>query len=140
MLRLLVTLIALAAASIPAADRSLAELAAEYQALRKQPGHFSGGQWNDDVDRAGGRKEEVLAELGKRLGDGTHTRAQVIAYLGEPDAVLKPGDMMFRHSYDGQDPRVRELLVYHWRGWHDFLYFGSDGTRIITEGWWAALE
>lgn len=127
-------------AQVAVAEPSLEVLAAEYQALRKQLGHFSGGAWNDDVDRTGGRKEQVLAELGKRLGDGTYARAQVIACMGEPDAMLKPGDMMFRQSYDGKDPRVRELLVYHWRGWHDFLYFASDGTQVITYGWWAALE
>ncbi|MBP6012629.1 MAG: hypothetical protein KBA31_10410 [Alphaproteobacteria bacterium] len=128
------------AAPLASAGLTVERLATEYQALRKQRGHFSGGELNDAVDRAGGRKEELLAELGERLGNGTHSRADIIALMGEPDAVLKPGDLMFRRAYDRKDPRVRELLVYHWRGWHDFLYFASDETQVLASGWWAAFE
>jgi len=36
-------------------DMTVEELAEEYRALRKRKGHFSGGEWDDDMDRWGGR-------------------------------------------------------------------------------------
>jgi predicted PolB exonuclease-like 3'-5' exonuclease len=123
-----------------AAGEDARSLAQEFKMLRAHSGHFSGGAWNDDVDRYGGRKQQVMLRLAEVLGQGSHTRADVIDRLGDPDEVLKPGDMMFRHAYSGGDVRVRELLVYHWRGQHDFLYFTSDGTQVLGSGWWYALE
>jgi len=128
------------AVALAGALSDLAGLAAEYRSLRALSGHFSGGEWNDAVDRFGGRKHEVMLRLGEALGDGARTKKEVVALLGAPDQVLKPGDLMFRHAYDGGDERVRELLVYQWRGGHDFLFFTSDGTHVIGSGWWAALE
>lgn len=130
-------------ALVLAACASAAEIGAlshEFRTLRTQSGHFSGGAWNAQVDAFGGRKQQIMIELAVLLGDGAHTRSEVIEQLGAPDAVLKPGDMMYRASYDGRDPRVRELLVYHWRGAHDFLYFTNDGTQVLGHGWWYAFE
>jgi|CXWL01.1.fsa_nt_gi hypothetical protein len=118
----------------------LGALSAEFKTLRAQSGHFSGGTWSDAVDKFGGRKHEVMLQLGEALGEGKHARNDIIALLGPPDLVLKPGDTMFRASYNGRDPRVRELLVYHWRGMHDFLYFAGDGTQVFVSGWWNAWE
>lgn len=115
-------------------------LSAEFKILRAQGGHFSGGKWNDAIDKFGGRKHAVMQELGAALGDGKYMRDDIVALMGPPDLVLKPGDMMFRESYRGGDPRVRELLVYHWRGMRDFLYFAGDGTKVFVSGWWNAWE
>lgn len=115
-------------------------LAREYRTLRLLRGHFSGGEWNDAVDRFGGRKHQVMAALGEKLGDGKHSRKRVIALMGAPDEIFLRGRPMFRQFYDGRDRRVRELLVYHWRGRHDFLFFASDGRRVLASDWWAALE
>ena len=128
----------LLAACAAAAD--IGALSAEFKVLRAQSGHFSGGTWNEAVDKFGGRKHEVMLRLGEALADGAHTRREVVALLGEPDLVLKPGDAMFRDSYQGGDVRVRELLVFHWRGMHDFLYFTSDGESVLGSGWWNAWE
>ena len=138
--RLLLLLAVFGLTACASAGDRVPSLAAEFRAIRVQQGHFSGGEWNDAVDRFGGRKHEVMIELGRALADGKRTRAEVIALLGEPDAVLRPTDAMFRQSYDGRDPQVRELLVYHWRGWHDFLYFASDGTRVHGADWWFAWD
>jgi hypothetical protein len=121
-------------------DPGLANIAAEFRTLRVQRGHFSGGEWNETLDKWGGRKHHVMGLLGDALGDGRHTRAEVIALLGSPDAILAPRDMMFAQAYRDGDARVRELLVYHWRGGHDFLFFASDGSAVLAAGWWAALE
>jgi len=32
------------------------------------------------------------------------------------------------------------LLVYEWRGSHDFLFFEADGDRVTRSGWWFAGE
>lgn len=125
---------------VGAMTASLAELGAEFRALRAQPGHFSGGTWNDAVDKWGGRKQQVMIALAEALGGGKHTRSEIVAVMGEPDQILKPHDLMYRQAYDGRNPRVRVLLVYEWRGMHDFLFFTSDGQRVFAADWWAALE
>lgn len=125
---------------VAAVAASTAELGAEFRVLRQQPGHFSGGAWSDDVDRWGGRKHQVMTALAEALGDGKHTRAEVVAVMGEPDHVLTPRDPMFGQAYDGDDRRVRELVVYEWRGMHDFLFYTSDGQNVFGADWWMALE
>ena len=116
------------------------DLGREFRSLRAQPGHFSGGAWNDAVDRFGGRKQQVMLALAQLFGDGTHAVAEIEAVMGPPDEVLKPGDTMYAQAYSGGDARVHELIVYQWRGGHDFLYFASDGRLALASGWWAALE
>lgn len=123
---------------VPADDTKA--LATEYRALRSVPGHFGGGEWDDSVDRFGGRKHVLLGELGERLGDGHHTRAEIESLLGPPDDVLRRGDTMFGAALGDREPRATELLVYRWRGLHDFLYFASDGARVLSSGWWFAWE
>lgn len=125
---------------VAAVAASTADLGAEFRVLRQQAGHFSGGTWNDDVDRWGGRKHQVMIALAEALGDGKHSRSEIVAVMGEPDHVLTPRDMMFRQAYGGRDPRVRELIVYEWRGMHDFLFFTSDGKTVLGADWWMALE
>lgn len=140
MMRALVLLMTSLVAAACATAAPLDDLAAEFRALRAQRGHFSGGDWNDAVDRWGGRKHQVMAELAEALGDGTHTRADVIARMGEPDAVFRKGEFTFANAYNGDDTRVKELLVYEWRGRHDFLFFTSDGARVLAADWWFAGE
>jgi hypothetical protein len=59
----------IAAAALAA---SVMELGAEFQVLRRQQGHFSGGAWNDDVDKWGGRKlhQRRAERVRRRLVDG----------------------------------------------------------------------
>lgn len=118
----------------------MSAVAAEFRQLRARRGHFSGGEWNNALDKWGGRKHQVMGVLREALGDGRHTRAQVLALLGSPDEILALRDAMFPQAYGDGDPRVRELLVHRWRGRHDFLFFASDGALVLASGWWAALE
>lgn len=32
------------------------------------------------------------------------------------------------------------VLVYAWRGGHDFLFFRAAGDAIVGHAWWSALE
>lgn len=100
----------------------LQELGQEYQELRKQKGHFSGGgEWNPAVDRWAGRKHEVMAELGKALGPG-QTSETLLAVMGEPDA------------------REGSHWLYFWRGRHDYLFFDCRAGKILKSEWWMAGE
>lgn len=115
-LMLLTTL--LAWAQPPAKVIALGE---EYQELRKQKGHFTGGgEWNEAVDHWKGRKHEVMAELGLLLNHGK--TSELLAIMGEPDA------------------RQDDQWVYYWRGRHDYLFFKVKGSQIVHSDWWMAGE
>lgn len=139
-MRFVLALLVFLAAIAGCAAAELDELGSEFRALRVRQGHFSGGRWDDALDRWGGRKHQVMLALGKALGDGTHARGEVVALMSEPDGVLMPGQYMFGLAYKGGDTRVRQLLVYNWRGGHDFLFFTSDGEHVFGAEWWSALE
>jgi hypothetical protein len=101
-------------------------LAREYRELRKQSGHYRGGEWNDDVDRYGGKLHRVMGELGKRLEGLPMKRADILALMGEPDATQTQGEA--------------DQLVYFWRGWHDYLYFLCEGESVKGIAWYFAYE
>jgi hypothetical protein len=139
---LAVLLIACAAPppAAPAAD-DLAALGAEYQRLRGEPGHWSDppAAWNPATDAPGGRKRAVMDEL--RAGLAAATRSRVVAVMGAPDAVARPGDPLWQLAASSEPPPAApELLVYTWRGHHDFLYFEVDGDRVTRSAWWLAYE
>jgi hypothetical protein len=122
----------------------LTTLAAEYRALRTLRGHSSRppGKWLDAVDAAGGRKERVMGELGKRLGAGTTRLEPLTALLGAPDDVARPGSTIWSLAMSVRRPdgggAVDELEVYEWRGLHDFLFFEVRQGRVLRSDWWAA--
>lgn len=100
----------------------LTSLGREYQELRKQSGHFSGGgEWNSKVDRWNGRKHQVMAELAEKLGSGQSTQI-LLAVMGEPDA------------------RQGSQWLYYWRGRHDYLIFDCQQGKIVKSEWWMAGE
>ncbi|MFC1743666.1 hypothetical protein ACFL35_06700 [Candidatus Riflebacteria bacterium] len=107
-------------------DKETISLANEYKNLRKQPSHWKGGKWNDDIDKFGERMNIVLREPGKRLGNTGSTKSQLIELMGEPDAGRQEDD--------------RELLIYFWRGWHDYLYFICKEGNIQKAKWYFAYE
>ena len=90
----------------------------EYQELRKQKGHFNGGEWNAALDRWNGRKHQVMCELGTRLDKGS-TRT-LLELMGEPDAREGPN------------------WLYYWRGRHDYLFFECREDQVLKSDWWMA--
>jgi hypothetical protein len=125
--------------------REVQEAAAEFRALRSVRGHFQGGEPNADVDTWMGRKHQLMIDLGTRLGAGGCSRAQVVALMGDPDQVARKGDVTFEQVRDLADfpapaGDAYELLVYEWRGNHDFLYLVDQGGAITGSGWWYAGE
>ena len=119
------------------------ELAAQFRDLRTIKGHFQDGDWNADVDTWMGRKHQLMIQLGTRLGAGACRRAQVVQLLGPPDLTAGEGDAPFDSvsrlaEFEKPATGLYELLIYHWRGTHDFLYFTAQGETILNSGWWHA--
>lgn len=117
-----------AAAEIP-------EPAREYRQLRTQVGHFQGGAWNDQVDRWGGRKQQLMSLLGERLAQAQESTIR--EWMGEPDEVWLPRKGQRWMVNNDQQHRI---LIYRWRGMHDFLYFVMDGPKSLGSHWWMAGE
>lgn len=133
-LTLLLLALALSLAGVAPAESETEMLAREFRQLRTIRGWFSGGDhFIPEVDSWQGRKHFVMARLGELLGDGRHTAAQAEELLGPPDAVRSQGDRLM----PGPEERY---LVYHWRGWHDFLYFACQDGKITRSDWWMAYE
>ena len=121
------------------------DFAAEFRSLRTIKGHFEGGTWNNKVDRWMGRKHQIMIQLGSRLGTGDCSKAQIIQLLGPPDLSARKGDVPFDlvnslPEFKKPATALYELLIYYWRGTHDFLYFTSQGETIFNSGWWYAGE
>jgi hypothetical protein len=119
------------------------DIAAEFRSLRTIKGHFEGGTWNDDLDEWMGRKHQLMIQLGSRLGAGEYNKAQVIQLLASPDLIAREGDDLFDlvnslAEFEKPATGPYDLLIYYWRGRHDFLYFTSRGQTIINSGWWHA--
>ncbi|HSJ53823.1 MAG TPA: hypothetical protein VLC52_08735 [Anaerolineae bacterium] len=128
--------------ALPAETR---ELAAEFVRLRTVHGHFQGGSWIAEVDDWMGHKHRVMIELGTRLGEAGCKREQIMELLGPPDLIAGPGDALYdqvrnQPAFEKPPDQAYELLIYHWRGAHDFLYFRSAGETITGSGWWHAYE
>jgi len=120
-------------------------IAAEFRRLRTIKGHFEGGTWNDDVDKWMGRKHQLMIQLGSHLGAGEYSTAQVMELLAPPDLIARQGDDLFDlvsslPEFEKPATGPYELLIYYWRGTHDFLYFTSQGETILNSGWWYAGE
>ncbi len=121
------------------------EMAARFQSLRTIKGHFQGGNGNVDVDAWMGSKHQLMLQLGTRLGTGDCRRAQVVQLLGPPDLIAREGDAPFNEvsrlpEFEKPATGPYELLIYYWRGLHDFLYFTAQDETILHSGWWYAGE
>ena len=130
--------------TIPPMDDALAQLASEFQTLRRLPSRFSGGEGHGDVDQWQGRKHQVMLALGEQLGNGDYGRFQLTTLLGPADHIVTGGDPLFNliqslPEYESRSPS-EEFLVYEWRSTHDFLFFAISNDQIIESGWWYAYE
>ena len=107
-------------------SRKIEELAQQYRALRRKKGHFSGGQWNDDLDNWGGRLHAIMSKLGNMLGRSPFAKQDIVRVMGQPDATVSNGQT--------------EQLVYFWRGRHDTLSFICCAGAVQEAKWYYALE
>jgi hypothetical protein len=121
----------------PVASTSIEKLGAEFRhlrALEKDPKererHFV------ELEYWGGRMQEVMNELGRRLGVGGTPRRLLAEVMGKPDAVAHRGDPDWRFA--GRRDST-EILLYWWRH-HDLLYFEIHGDAIVRSDWWMPYE
>lgn len=119
------------------------ETAVTYQQLRPQQGQFSGGEWVEEIDAWNGRKHQAMQTLANELANGTFAKDVVIQQLGEPDEQLSPSGDRFNLILEMDQTYSKEtaqILVYHWRGDHDYLFMLTDGQMITAVDWWYAGE
>ncbi len=131
-------------------DKKVAALAGQYRELRERRRRLPQGVFDEELQADGGKFHEVLAALGAEMGRPPYTRRTITECLGVPDAV-KSGKQMrpFLDIYhrelrkagrEAKDLPGRVYLIYHWRGGHDFLFFITEGGRVVDHGWWFAYE
>jgi hypothetical protein len=131
-------------------DKKVAVLASQYRELRERRRRLPQGVGDEDLQADGGKFHEVLYALGAEMGHPPYTRRTITECLGAPDAVKNGRQMRpFLDIYNrelrkaGREASAkpgRVYLIYHWRGGHDFLFFISEGGRIVDHGWWFAYE
>ena len=141
---------------------TLTTLGNEWNTLRSQQGHFSGGEYNPELDGFNGRKFQVMKELGVLLEQDHVPASTVLQVLGKPDELANsvPSGIAVDQETDDSVPVVTGMpgpivgqgldpdagkpyyLVYHWRGKHDFLWFKIQGLeeKVASSGWYHAGE
>ncbi len=126
---------------VSAGAEDLVSLAGEYRQLREVRGWFSGGnQWVEAVDSWDGHKHQVMRQLGESLGDGRHQAVEVEELMGPPDQTAGPGTGLWALTGGDCAQGTQRMLVYYWRGRHDFLCFWSREGQITGSHWWMAGE
>jgi hypothetical protein len=131
-------------------DEKTAALVSEYQELRDRRRRLPKGASDPDLDHDGGKLSKVLSSLGRALGHKAYTKETIVDCLGAPDAIrnhrkMRPLLEIYNRELRKAGRKIeerneREYLIYFWRGWHDFLFFISEGGVIVDHGWWFAYE
>lgn len=114
------------------------QLAQQWHELRGKPGHFSGGQWDEQVDKWQGRKHQLMQQLFDLAWNERYTPSQLRSLLGAPDKVWTPteagyADWLRMTEWRGHP--TGEFWAYAWRGQHDQLLFAVEGNQLKAAGW-----
>ncbi|HKR01325.1 MAG TPA: hypothetical protein VJT09_11665 [Pyrinomonadaceae bacterium] len=122
----------------------------QYKELRERRRQLPPCTFDEDLSADGGKLSRVLSSLGSELGHSPYTKQNIVGCLGAPDAVKSHRQMgrlldIYNRELKKSGRKVeassrREYLIYFWRGWHDFLFFISEGGVIVDHGWWFAYE
>lgn len=125
-------------------DDNINALAKQYSQLRVRQKALPAGTFDKELRSAGGQLEKVLAELGSQLGKPTYRQEDIIRFMGQPDAIKSAGEYqphsIAPNEQAGKIPNDAILLIYFWRGWHDYLYFVSQNGVIQSAHWYFAGE
>jgi hypothetical protein len=123
--------------------RGAAATAAEWAQLRQAKGHFSGGEWRQELDAWQGRKHQLMQGLAKDVLAARGDALDVLALMGEPDFKVVAdqadyADWLRRADWQGTPGPL--LWSYHWRGQHDQLLVAFSAGRVSAVGWLYAWE
>jgi hypothetical protein len=129
---------------------NVSALVREYRELRERRRQLPEGTFDRDLQADGGKLHRVLYSLGLEMGHQPYTQRTVVGCLGHPDALKNGKEMepfldiyhreLRKAEREAREKPGRVYLIYHWRGGHDFLFFISEGGRIVDHGWWFAYE
>jgi hypothetical protein len=112
--------------SFPTKTRTLRELGSEYRRLRRQAGSTCCNRFNSGLMK-------VMSALRDSLQPGIPAK-RVTKLMGRPD-------LRRSKRYGAIEPSAGEkVLIYHWRGSHDFLYFIVSRGRVTKSEWYNAWE
>ena len=109
---------------------SIIELGQEFQRLknindRKCCNNFGSGLMN------------IMEMLHDSLDLGV-SESKIVNLMGAPDKFASK-DYPVEHHFINLKEGER-VLIYFWRGMHDFLYFGIKDDKLIYKNWYYALE
>jgi hypothetical protein len=106
---------------------NLKELGKDYQRLRKLQ--------SIECDKFNSNLHIIMSCLGDSIGKSGIGTNEIEKYMGAADSKDKNQiEGMLKLNID------EEILVYFWRGWHDFLYFVIYEGKVKCSGWWFAYE
>ncbi|MFN0201759.1 MAG: hypothetical protein ACKVTZ_09575 [Bacteroidia bacterium] len=78
----------------------------------------------------------IMEELAVRMEKSQVSTRRLIKIMGKPNANEIPRTHGIIYS-----PQAGEsLYIYHWRSWHDFLYFVVKDNRVRQAKWFYAYE
>ncbi|PTL81756.1 hypothetical protein [Vitiosangium sp. GDMCC 1.1324] len=122
----------------PVSLMSTESLAAEFRVLRQLPDE----PWTPELKGWNGWMHQVMLELEHRLREGAYLKPEVVQLLGEPDEVWPwlSRRSEYQLGLSGYTYDASEVLVYYWRGLHDFLFFSCEGPLIVQVDWFLAYE
>jgi hypothetical protein len=106
----------------------LRAVARRYRALR----------WRK-LDEWGSEKHRIMTELGALLGAGSYEVSALRRYMGAPDHVARKGSTAWTFAMP-QNENTTAIWVYEWRGMHDFLFFETDGKKVLRSDFFFAGE
>jgi hypothetical protein len=98
------------------------------------------GTFDTEIASFNGKMHQSMAQIGEHFGNprNKYKAYQVRVCLGPPNATLSHMEM--KQFLSQKDKTGDTYLIYHWRGWHDFLFFPVRRGRIVGHGWWFAYE
>jgi hypothetical protein len=78
---------------------------------------------------------KILEMLNNRIDIGVSEKT-IIKIMGKPDKNISKDNPIEVIQFKDEET----ILIYYWRGMHDFLYFGIKNNKLFYKKWYYALE
>lgn len=148
-----------ASMSSPVVTSEMKALGEHWASIRSVQGHWSGGEFNKEVDSPTRTKKKVLDSLLPLFVQGSPA-SLVLQVLGKPDSIvtrlpgvhadaqaageglpLMPGPAVAGDSANAAG-EGEYYMIYSWRGLHDYIWFKVQGKdeKIVESDWYMAFE